>query len=156
MRLDYILSIVVAVTTAACELRPGTHVDPQWNVSNDDAGVVLRVDPPSFCAHDCYFTSYPIGSRHCVTAPCSITNVATATLACTTVGYLNYESGTTIYGAYANGEIVAIYFDAPTTFPACKSGARVNGEPSDPGDYYATGLEVGVASAQEVATFCAP
>ncbi len=103
-------------------------------------------------AGECYFTSYPEGSKHCILGPCTIPSASP--VACTVTGYINYQSGTTIYGAYPSGQTIGIYLDAATTFPSCTGGGSAPAEPSDAGDYYATGLEVGATSAEQLAVFC--
>jgi hypothetical protein len=116
---------------------------------------------PQFSTDQCYFTSYPEGSLHCVTAPCTVTDIAAAIPTCATDDgvYENFAVAGAIYGAYSQslgseaGLVVALYPNASSTFPACLAGGAM-GEPSDPGDYYGTGLVVGQTSMEDVAHFC--
>ena len=122
----------------------------------EELATFCEAAPPAFSTQQCYFTSYPEGSKQCITAPCNVTNAASAVPTCNTGanGYLNFANGTTIYGTYASGQVTEIYLNAEETFPTCTAGATVGGEPSDAGDYYATGLVVGTASAAQVQAFC--
>jgi hypothetical protein len=99
----------------------------------------------------CYFTSYPVGSKNCIIAPCSISNTEETAPTCI-VGdeafpaYLNFEINGTIYTTYSlengNGMVVGIYPTPQQLFPACTNGDFVQNLPDVAGSYYATGIPV--------------
>lgn len=121
---------------------------------------------PMLSNEQCYFTSFPVGSKNCRTASCTVFNapnvpeVTAATIAradCTTGndGFLYFTNqgsqGSDVYATYMTGEIAEIY--PASSFPTCAGGALVGGAPSTEGAYYATGLVVG-AFPGDIQKFC--
>jgi len=98
----------------------------------------------------CYFTSYPTGSKHCIVGPCSLDTAGPPT--CSVPGYNNYLVHGILYGTYLDGQAVAMYPNPQTSFPECRDGAAVNGEPSSDGSFYGTGLPAGSSG---IDGFCA-
>jgi hypothetical protein len=123
------------------------------------SGSTFGVVEPTFSTDECYYTSYPVGSKQCVTAPCQMTDVGSGSplvddVICTTASSAMYLAGQTLYATSPTGDIQELVPRGTQWFDYCVTGANDMELPTDPGDYYATGLVVGSASGSDLAAFC--
>ncbi len=125
------------------------------------SGTSFGVVEPTFSSDQCYFTSYPVGSKQCITAPCQMTDVADSPLGIDTIcvaGSSNssriFLSGQTLYATSWAGDIQELIPRGSGWFDQCMAEAQDLSLPTDDGDYYATGLVVGSASGSALAAFC--
>ncbi len=127
------------------------------------SGTSFGVVEPTASSDQCYFTSYPVGSKECVTAPCRLTDVMEGPLVedmICTAGSSNssrvYLAGQTLYATSITGDVQELIAPGTPWFDYCMNVVSEPGLslPTETGDYYATGLVVGSASPGDLAPFC--
>src|SRR4051812_11385823 len=118
MRTKYEL-LAAGSIIALCGFGPCEQVALDRNQVVPDTGTDgLDETSAALSSNFCYFTSYPLGSKHCVVGTCAVD--ASRPLACTTGGYNNYLVNGILYGTYPDGQAVAMYPDPQASFPECR------------------------------------